>query len=197
MVRADQTEDTTEDPVYGESLAKTWQWLRGDPASPRTEFDFGVSAVSETTRGVDLVPLNAPSPDAPVLFPAHLDCWIQTHPMPTPDPDPALFLHGPKQSGQPDVQVVFRDDLGDDSTVWAEIVGLCPPSSSEAVAVPISVFKKWLAGELVNDETADVEGGTPRKKTNRTRSHNHVRRSAGAAPRKATIRRRSFRSQRT
>jgi hypothetical protein len=31
-----------------------------------------------------------------VLFPAHLDCWVQTHPVPTPDPDPALFLHGPK-----------------------------------------------------------------------------------------------------
>ena len=161
IVRADQTEDTTEDPVYGGSLARTWQWLRGDPASPRAEFDFGVSAVREATADVDLAPLNAPSPDAPVLFPAHLDCWVQTHPVPTPDPDPALFLHGPNQSGQPDVQVVFRADLGDNSDLWAEIVGLCPPSSSETVAVPIGVFKKWLADELVNDETADVEGGTP------------------------------------
>ena len=38
--------------------------------------------------------------DPSVLFPAHLDCWVQTHPIPTPDPDPALWLHGPKQQGK-------------------------------------------------------------------------------------------------
>ncbi len=163
VVRADQTEpqekETDQDPVYGNALANTWKWLNANATNG--EFDFGVSAVRKATEGVDLAPLNAPSLDAPVLFPAHLDCWVQTHPIPTPDPDPALFLHGPKQTGQPDVQVVFRDDLGNDSNAWAEIVGLCPPSSSEAVAVPIGVFKEWLAGELVSDETADVEGGAP------------------------------------
>lgn len=159
VVRGDEQEDTTEDPVYGESLANTWKWL----LSKATDgvFDFGVAAVREATAGVDLAPLNAPSLDAPVLFPAHLDCWVQTHPRPTPDPDPALFLHGPKQSGQPDVQVVFRADLGDDPTKWAEIVTLCPPSSSESVPVPIGVFKKWMAGELGADDTSDVEGGEP------------------------------------
>ena len=48
MVRADQIEDTTDDPVYGASLANTWKWLRGDTEPPRTEFDFGVSAVRLT-----------------------------------------------------------------------------------------------------------------------------------------------------
>jgi len=158
VIRTDQTEDSSTDPVYGASLANTWKWLRGDTEPLREEFDFGVSAVSRATQGVDLAPLNADAPDAPLLFPAHLDCWVQTHPIPTPDPDPALWLHGPKESRQPDVQVVFRSDLGTNENQWAGIVSLCPPSSSEAVSVPISVFKKWLAGELVTDDTADVEG---------------------------------------
>jgi CRISPR-associated endonuclease/helicase Cas3 len=163
VVRGDQTEteekESDRDPVYANALANTWKWLNAHATDG--VFDFGVAAVREATNGVDLAALNAPAPDAPVLFPAHLDCWVQTHPIPAPDPDPALFLHGPKQSGQPDVQVVFRADLGDDSTEWSEIVALCPPSSSEAVSVPIGVFKKWLAGELGPDETADVQGGAP------------------------------------
>jgi CRISPR-associated endonuclease/helicase Cas3 len=159
IVRGDQTEskekESEQDPVYGNALPNTWQWLK---KAPGDVFDFGVSAVREATKGVNLSPLNAPSQEAPVLFPAHLDCWVQTHPRPVPEPEPALFLHGLKQAGQPDVQVVFRADLGEDSTKWAEIVALCPPSSSEAVAVPIGVFKKWLADELLADDTADVEG---------------------------------------
>jgi CRISPR-associated endonuclease/helicase Cas3 len=156
VIRGDQTEDTTDDPVYGASLANTWKWLRTKAKDDM--FDFGVAAVRESIGDEDVSHLNAPAADAPVLFPAHLDCWVQTHPIPQPDPDPAVFLHGPKKSGQPDVHVVFRNDLGDDPLKWADIVSLCPPASSEAVAVPISVFKKWLAGELVQDDFSDVEG---------------------------------------
>jgi CRISPR-associated endonuclease/helicase Cas3 len=156
VIRTDETEDTTDDPVYGQSLANTWKWLRSKATDD--VFDFGISAVRAAIGEQDISHLNAPSDDAPVLFPAHLDCWVQTHPIPAPDPDPALFLHGPKRPGQPDVQVVFRRDLGDNPNKWAEIVSLCPPSSSEAVPVPISIFKKWLAGETVTDETSDVEG---------------------------------------
>ncbi len=157
VVRGDEVDDTSEDPIYGASLGNTWKWLK-EKATDNV-FDFGVAAVRAAIDGVDLTPMNAQSEDAPVLFPAHLDCWVQTNPIPTPDPDPALFLHGPKQPGQPDVQVVFRSDLGDKKELWAEIVGLCPPSSSEAVAVPIGLFKKWLAGEKFEDNTGDVEGG--------------------------------------
>jgi CRISPR-associated endonuclease/helicase Cas3 len=161
VIRADEMEDTAEDPVYGGSLAKTWQWLK----SKGTDgvFDFGVAAVQKAIAGCEseLPLLNAPSSDAPVLFPAHLDCWVQTNPIPSPDsyPEPALFLHGPERTGQPDVQVVFRRDLGEDTDNWAEIVSLCPPSSSEAVSVPIGVFRRWLAGED-DDQSSDVEGET-------------------------------------
>ena len=159
VVRADQAERSEKfpDPVYGDSLPDTWQWLKGKATDD--VFDFGVAAVREAIKGEDLIPLNAPSSDAPVLFPVHLDCWVQTSPRPEPDPDPAPFLHGPKDPGQPDVQVVFRDDLGDDPDQWAAVVALCPPSSSEAVPVPMGVFRKWLLGEPLRDESADVEGG--------------------------------------
>jgi CRISPR-associated endonuclease/helicase Cas3 len=160
VIRGDQTEpkekEDERDPVYGNSLPDTWKWLKSKATDD--VFDFGVSAVRAATEGVDLTPLNAPTDNAPVLFPAHLDCWIQTNPIPAPDPDPALFLHGPKKPGQPDVQVVFRRDLGEDTEKWADIVSLCPPSSSEAAAVPIGVFKKWLAGEDIDDLSGDVEG---------------------------------------
>ena len=156
VIRGDQTEDTSDDPVYGESLANTWKWLKSQASDD--VFDFGVSAVRAATEAVDLAPLNAPTEDAPVLFPAHLDCWVQTNPRPTTGPDPALFLHGLNKPEQPDVQVVFRDDLGTDQNLWADIVSLCPPSSSEAAPVPIGVFKKWLAGEPIDDQSGDVEG---------------------------------------
>ena len=159
VIRGDQTADTSDDPVYGASLANTWKWLNSKASEG--VFDFGVAAVREHLAGIsaeELDHLNAPSESAPVLFPAHLDCWVQTNPIPALDPDPALFLHGPKKPGQPDVQVVFRSDLGDNPKDWADIISLCPPSSSEAMPVPIGVFKKWLAGKSVEDQTSDVEG---------------------------------------
>lgn len=159
VMRGDQIAPKEPDPIYGESLTNTWKWL--SERSTEGIVDFGVAAMDEAAAGEDLISLNAPTDDAPVLFPAHLDCWVQTHPIPTPDPDPALFLHGPTKPGQPDVQVVFRSDLGTDATLWAEIVALCPPSSSEAVAVPIGTFKKWIADELAEDNTSDIQRGDP------------------------------------
>jgi CRISPR-associated endonuclease/helicase Cas3 len=155
VIRADQTDDSSEDSVYEASLAETWKWLKANSAGD--EFNFGVAAVRAATEEADLAPLNAPALDAPVLFPAHLDCWVQTAPMPAPDPDPGVFLRGP-ESGVPDVQVVFRADLGDNPEVWSDIVALCPPSSSETVPVRINVFREWLAGEGSDDESSDVEG---------------------------------------
>src|SRR5208282_2632660 len=81
VIRSDQVDDDN-DPVYGASLANTWKWLKTNATDD--VFDFGVSAVRAATEGVDLEPLNAPSENAPVLFPAHLDCWVQTNPMPVP-----------------------------------------------------------------------------------------------------------------
>ncbi len=175
VIRGDQTGDTSDDPVYGASLANTWKWLK----SKATDgvFDFGVAAVRAAITDMSdemVAQLNAPTSDAPVLFPAHIDCWVQTHPIPQPDPDPALFLHGPRQPGEPDVQLVLREDLGDPGR-WVDVVSLCPPSSSEAVPVPISVFRKWLVGEVFRDDSSDVEGEA---RTTEEIEHKMVSRSA-------------------
>ena len=47
------------------------------------------------------------------MLPAYVDFWCQTVTDPVPDPDVALFLHGP-QRGEPDVQVCWRADLVED-----------------------------------------------------------------------------------
>jgi CRISPR-associated endonuclease/helicase Cas3 len=141
-----------DDPVYGNALARTWNWLgqhavSGGPDG-RREFDFGIAAVDRLLSGTDrwttVTPLLAPSSDAPVMLPAHVDSLSQTAPRPRPDPDVALFLHG-RGRGVPDVHVVLRADLGHTEEAWPETVTLCPPSSLEAFPVPIHVFRNWLA----------------------------------------------------
>jgi CRISPR-associated endonuclease/helicase Cas3 len=157
VIRGDQTDDTADDPVYGESLAETWKWLKQH--APTDAFDFGIDAVRAKLDGLTDAERQRLSPkpvDAAVLFPAHLDCWVQTSPIPEPDPDPAVFLRGGGERAA-DVKVVFRSDLGDDPELWADIVALCPPSSAEAVPVRIGDMKRWLAGDPLTD-SADVEG---------------------------------------
>ena len=168
VIRGDQADvkekESDRDPIYGNSLPLTWKWLNAHQDGENDEklpwIDFGVASIrvkwDETPSGQQSE-INAPSSNAPVLFPAHLDCWVQTSPIPMPDPDPAPFLHGTNKAAS-DVQVVFRSDLGSDHLKWADIVALCPPSSSEAVPVRIGVFRNWLAEKPIIDNSGDVEG---------------------------------------
>ena len=164
LVRGDQvgpTEDKQDDPVYGQSLAKTWTWLNKHK-DKKGEIDFGIVHLDRLISQNDsLVALNAPSLDAPVMLPAHVDCWAQTAPEPQPSPDVVPFLHGPRE-GAADVQACWRADLDlttqESQDHALESLSLCPPSSSEMLPVPISVFRRWLAGNDVEDDSADVEG---------------------------------------
>lgn len=149
LVRGDQAGETGDDPVYGEALTKTWNWLN-EHKDDNGEVDFGIAYLPDGDSS-----LNAPSVDAPVMLPAHVDCWAQTAPEPQPSPDVAPFLHGPRE-GMADVQVCWRADLDEETAL--ELLSLCPPSSSETLPVPIGVFKRWLAGEDAADDSADVEG---------------------------------------
>jgi CRISPR-associated endonuclease/helicase Cas3 len=93
-----------DDAIYGKALAGTWKWLTGK-AGVGGEVDFGVEAMEAILPSEgELEALNAPAAHAPVLLPSHLDALVQTWPVPTPSPDPALFLHGPDR-GAADVQV--------------------------------------------------------------------------------------------
>ena len=152
LMRGDKTGDKGDDPVYGKALTKTWHWLN-EHKDDNGEVDFGIAYLPDGDSS-----LNAPSVNAPVMLPAHVDFWAQTAPEPQPSPDVAPFLHGPRE-GVADVQVCWRTDVDltrEKETL--ELLSLCPPSSSETLPVPVGVFMRWLAGEDAADDSADVEG---------------------------------------
>ena len=158
LIRADQAKPKRgeeHDPVYGEALNKTWEWL-----NELEDLDFGIDRMVRALAEVDASDFASPSARAPVMLPAHVDCWSQTAPEPRPSPDVAPFLHGP-QEGAPDVHVCWRADLDLSSEETRrhaiESLALCPPSSVETLPVPISRFRRWLAGENSEDLSADVE----------------------------------------
>lgn len=183
------------DPIYGNALTRTWNWLteradviRIDSASgERTarrgrnaaqsvvevrRFNFGIDAVQplyDSLSEDDCKRLSAPSAslNAPVMLPAYVDFWCQTSPRPTPDPEVALFIHGP-QSGEPDVQVCWRADLVEDDRLkrknhdwdWCDLVGLLSPTAAECMSVPISRVRRWLTDESENPDQGDLLGTT-------------------------------------
>jgi CRISPR-associated endonuclease/helicase Cas3 len=149
-----------DDPVYGEAIAKTWEWLKKNTrkVGKLKAFDFGINAFNQTrAEGKGDFPQSALAP-APVLFPSYVDTWVQTSPTPHADPDLAPFLHGAEALNAADVQIVWRDDLvGIAPGKWATVVALRPPVVREALPVPIWAARAWLA-KLGTAEVADVEG---------------------------------------
>ncbi len=167
VIRADQTDKSEDDPVYGAALAETWKCLN-DLASDGA-IDFGIAALEpKLPEGQALAALNAPMLDAPVMLPAHVDCWVQTAPEPMPTPEPALFLHGPGRASA-DVMACWRADINLDTRLDSadepseaekslDVLTLCPPATAECVAVPIRHMRDWLAGVTAVDQGGDVEG---------------------------------------
>jgi len=154
------------DPIYGDALRATWEFLWNkaiaQPADKGKEMrtvDFGFEALRALIPPPEeLRPLLAPSPDAPILLPAHLDLLCQTSPLPHPNPDIGIFLHG-KGRNAAEVRVAFRCDLDPERPQdWAEIVSLCRPVASEMFSVPIHRFREWLQDDDSPDTTGDVEG---------------------------------------
>lgn len=155
------------DPIYGNALARTWNWINAHAADG--SIDFGIDAFNRLLdadggNGQPQKLLLAPSAslDAPVMLPAYIDFWCQTSPKPVPDPDVSLFIHGPR-SGEPDVQVCWRADLLDDGQMirdqWCDVVALLPPTSAECISLPISRLRRWLANQVeAPSDNADVVG---------------------------------------
>ena len=176
------------DPVYGETLADTWEWLMGQAADGT--IDLGHEALERLLpedpdhRRELLSRLSAPAPDAPVLLPAHIDAWVQTWPEPTPDPDVSVFLHGPDQR-VPDVQVCWRSDLSGDLSRYVDLdravqtLSLCPPVSAECIAVPIPNLRRWLGGDDAGHHLSDLGAAV---------DDYFDGRAAGLAPARAAIR---------
>jgi CRISPR-associated endonuclease/helicase Cas3 len=161
IVRESEVEAVQPDPIYGEAISKTWKWLCDNAASDgegKSVIDFGVEALGEKLRDIeDLSDYLAPTADAPILLPAHLDLLCETSPTPRPEPDVSLYLHG--KHGPPEIRVVWRCDLSPDNLrAWIETVALCPPASGEMLSVPLWRLRNWLAQSVTPDDSADIEG---------------------------------------
>ncbi len=171
------------DPIYGNALARTWNWLNERATKetidekPIRRIDFGIDAFAalfdqpgENDRPQDLLAPSA-SLNAPVMLPAYVDFWCQTAPRPVPDPDVSLFIHGTQHS-EPDVLVCWRADLIEDDYMtrdrWCDVVALLPPTSAECMSLPISRVRRWLADQMDQVEDhgdalglSEVDDATP------------------------------------
>jgi CRISPR-associated endonuclease/helicase Cas3 len=170
LTRSDIDED---DPVYGGSMKRTWDWLQALP-----DVDFGISALrlhldalpAKTLRG-----MIAPWREAAVLLPTYLEQLAQTSQLPQADPDISLFLHGVPSDGRAtstEVRVVWRADVTEGELARAdaspdyldalvERVAAVPPGSLEALSLPIWTVRRWLALDPegdTSDELSDIEG---------------------------------------
>lgn len=166
LIRSEDAKAGSDDPVYGTAMAECWQLLKQLAEEHREEavkkqiVDFGIAAMDAKLAEVeDWSQCIAPTADAPLLLPSHLDLLAQTSPIPHVQPDISLYLHGAGR-GEPEVHVVWRADLkdGQPDEVWKETVALCPPNSLETLSVPLSRLRRWLKHYDSVDETADVEG---------------------------------------
>lgn len=178
MISADDAKGKVEDPIYGSALAATWRWLiehpRADGEDDAPCVNMGVDAMGRLLSSVspdELDRLVAVARHAPVLLPAHLDRWVQTSPVPEPNPDVSIFLHGNKRSTA-EVQVCWRDDLDVDSKDlyqidadrrdrWIRALSLCPPAAAECMPVPLWLARRWLAGVKIEKTLlSDVDGSS-------------------------------------
>lgn len=177
-----------DDPIYGEAIAYTWQWLTR--LAGAGEFvDFGLSEMRRVladTPADAMLTLLAPKHDAPVLVPGHLEAWVETSP-PSICPAPSLFLHGPR--GTPDVTLVWRRDiataqlqaLGGGSHEFPSLEAI-PPSALEAITLSPWAVKAWLArSEHPTGVLTDLEGVDGDEES---RDESHVAQSARLALRR-------------
>jgi len=162
------------DPIYENSLSRTWNWLSRVAANEQV--DFGIVAMNRLLEPVssdELLKLESPKPDAPILFHSYLDNLAQTSPAPAPEPDVSIFLHGPRRE-RGDVQVCWRADLTNPysrhtylgqpqadelAENWTHTISLASPAPIECLPVPIAVMRGWLTDSKAIDLlSGDVAG---------------------------------------
>lgn len=146
------------DPVYSESLARTWNFLSG--IATNQIVDFCQESLAPHLRGTtDLQLLLQSQPSAYPLLPAYLDLLSHTSPPPDPDVEIAAFLHGSTRAAA-EVTLVWRAGLDpEDYERWADSVALQPPAPGEGCPVPLWEAKAWLENaQQFEDLAHDLEG---------------------------------------
>jgi CRISPR-associated endonuclease/helicase Cas3 len=161
-----------DDPVYGDALAKTWAYLWANAKASikkvgrkkieERHLDMGVDAIEalliESPPDDGVASLCAPTKDAPLLLPAHLDLLAQTNPPAEPSPEIGEFLHG-LGSRSADITIVWRTDLEVGSeAVWTDRITVQPPSVGEGCQVPIWAARRWLERAVTSFPFGDIDG---------------------------------------
>lgn len=142
-------------PVYRDHEVNTADWLvRVSP------LQCAPASMPEPPEGCVRPPTTAPA-----LIPEYLDLWSQNR-ADGPAFDVSVFLHGAHDEN--DVQVIWRDlDIDRDRPYLKPLLKALPPSSLEAVSVPIRELRAWLGerplilmdAELSVRSTSDVRIG--------------------------------------
>jgi CRISPR-associated endonuclease/helicase Cas3 len=153
IARHSHTLSTEEDPVYGEILDDVYESLK-DQDEP---FDMGNSGVSfpEDCPGYSLDDLTVTSNHRPPLIEPYIEKLNQTSPIPDPDPDVSLFLHG-IDSSPGEVDVIWRNDIPERIEDYEKVIEQTPPSNKEILSLPIWAFKNWMEGNRT--DISDIEG---------------------------------------
>ncbi len=181
LIRSDQVKESDKDPVYGPALNATWKMLKSKEAG----LDFSIEAREHD----ELKGLLVERKRAPIILPEYVNAWAQTAPVPDPDPDVALWLHG-DQDNAPEVQVVWRSEITEETLEkladtesaqplrdFAAILAACRPAPSETLSVPLYAAKAWLQ-KASESEISDTVGTDLEDEFSRRRTTTKAQRSA-------------------
>jgi len=152
LVRA----DADDDPVYGSTIARTWELLQEAASDGRV--NLGIERAPNAVAGT------APSsPATPELSPSLLHLLAQTSPRPALEPDVSHFLHGFVEQAA-DIAVVWREGIcGSDGNVdeaaAALVLDALPPLALEAMSLPLSSFRSWLRARIAKRLVKQVDAG--------------------------------------
>jgi CRISPR-associated endonuclease/helicase Cas3 len=146
-----RTQASKPDWLYGEALKNTWAWL----LEKGGQFDFRPAGLGKINPELVMEQKHAP-----VMLPAYLDSWVQTSPPPELEPGVAPFLHG--QESDAEVQLVWRADLDPERPhLWLDTVSALPPSTGEAMPVPVWAVRSWLGSQAqATEPVSDLESSS-------------------------------------
>ncbi|MBM9514722.1 type I-G CRISPR-associated helicase/endonuclease Cas3g [Desulfogranum marinum] len=143
----EQLDSSSDCPIYGKSLLqKTWSWLNtiATGKGKNKVVDFGINGMEATLQSSQ-PPIREPETLYP-LTEEDIRKLRQTIPQAIVDIEP--WLHGSNVNNV-SVQLVWREDLQEDSSTWLETVNAAPPVIAEMMPCSLFEVKKWIGNRSV------------------------------------------------